>query len=107
MYIFCLICRTVQMRVFIHRNLSEESTSVEVTNCTVNPGTFVMKFYGPEASEFYAIVDIIRSVFNFPDFFLLLYFRDGIDGAIRDKICTLPPLMREFIYQKVIFNVVL
>lgn len=77
---------TVQMRVFIHRNLSEESTSVEVTNCTVNPGTFVMKFYGPEASEFYAIVDIIR---------------DGIDGAIRDKICTLPPLMREFIYQKI------
>jgi len=60
------------MRVFIHRNLSEESTSVEVTNCTVNPGTFVMKFYGPEASEFYAIVDIIRSVFNFPDFLLYI-----------------------------------
>ncbi|CAK5025379.1 unnamed protein product [Meloidogyne enterolobii] len=91
-HISFLICRTVQMRVFIHRNLSEESTSVEVTNCTVNPGTFVMKFYGPEASEFYAIVDMIR---------------DGIDGAIRDKICTLPPLMREFIYQKVIFNIVL
>lgn len=77
---------TVQMRVYIHRNLSEESTSVEVTNCTVDPGSFVMKFYGPEASEFYAIVDLIR---------------DGIDSAIRDKICTLPPLMREFIYQKI------
>uniref|UniRef100_A0A1I8BKW8 Secreted protein n=1 Tax=Meloidogyne hapla TaxID=6305 RepID=A0A1I8BKW8_MELHA len=59
---------------------------IGVTNCTVDPGSFVMKFYGPEASEFYAIVDLIR---------------DGIDSAIRDKICTLPPLMREFIYQKI------
>lgn len=77
---------TVQMRVYIHRDINEESTNVEVTNCTVNPGTFVMKFYGPDASEFYAIVDLIRA---------------GIDAAIRDKICTLPPLMREFIYQKI------
>jgi hypothetical protein len=50
------------MRVYIHRDLNEETTNVEVTNCTVNPGTFVMKFYGSEASEFYAIVDLIRFI---------------------------------------------
>jgi hypothetical protein len=57
-----------------------------VTNCTVNPGSFVMKFYGSEASEFYAIGDLIRA---------------GIGDAIRDKICTLPPLVREFVHHKV------
>jgi hypothetical protein len=77
---------TIQMRLHIHRDLSEEFTSVEVTNCTVNPGTFVMKFYGAEASEFHAIGDLIRS---------------GIGEAIKDKMCTLPPLVREFIQQKV------
>ncbi|KAL3101289.1 hypothetical protein niasHT_028045 [Heterodera trifolii] len=77
---------TVNMRVNIHRNLTASSTSVTVTECAVDPGNFVINFFGPEASQFYAISDLIRS---------------GIDAAIRDKICILPPLIREFVHEKI------
>uniref|UniRef100_A0A914HKU8 BPI2 domain-containing protein n=1 Tax=Globodera rostochiensis TaxID=31243 RepID=A0A914HKU8_GLORO len=77
---------TVNMRVNIYRNLNESATSVTVTECTVDPGNFIMKYFGPEASQFYAITDLISS---------------GIDTAIRDKICILPPLIREFVQEKI------
>jgi hypothetical protein len=47
-----------------------------------------LKYFGPEASEFYSIGNLIQG---------------GIDGAIRDKICMLPPLLTEFIQEQVDF----
>lgn len=45
-----------------------------------------MNYYGGDAGEFYTIGNLIHS---------------GIDKAIRDKICILPPLVREFLREKI------
>jgi hypothetical protein len=79
---------TVKMRVAIQRELEDNLTSVNVTKCSVDPGPIKLNYYGGDASEFYAIGELIT---------------DGIDKAIRDKICILPPLVREFLREKVNF----
>ncbi|KAI6237298.1 hypothetical protein M3Y95_00250300 [Aphelenchoides besseyi] len=77
---------TVNMRVNIDRRLDELSTTVNVTQCSVNRGLLKLNYYGGDASEFYTIGNLIQ---------------DGIDKAIRDKICILPPLVRDFIREKI------
>lgn len=59
---------------------------IQVTNCSVNPGLLSLQYYGADASEFYAIGNMIQ---------------DGIDTAIRDKICMLPLLIGDFVRAKV------
>lgn len=56
----------------------------------VDPGSIKLNYYGGDAGEFYAIGNLIQ---------------DGIDQAIRDKICILPPLVRDFLREKVISSV--
>jgi hypothetical protein len=76
----------VNMRVAIHRRLNESSTNVTVSQCSVDPGSLKMNYYGADAGEFYTIGNMIK---------------DGIEHAIRDKICMLPLLLREFIHEKI------
>ncbi|CAD5224576.1 unnamed protein product [Bursaphelenchus okinawaensis] len=77
---------TVSMRVAIRRNLNEDITNVTVSHCSVNPGALKLDYYGKDASEFYSIGNLIQN---------------GIDSAIKDKICVLPPLVREFLREKI------
>ncbi|KAI6190157.1 hypothetical protein M3Y97_00086400 [Aphelenchoides bicaudatus] len=77
---------TVTMRVAIQRQLSQNITKVNVTQCSVDPGPIKLNYYGGEAGEFYAIGNLIQS---------------EIDKAIRDKLCILPSLLRDFISEKI------
>lgn len=77
---------TIDMRVSISRNLNEDFTNVTVTRCSVNRSVLDIRYFGLEASEFYTLGDLIQG---------------GIDGAIRDKICLLPPLLKEFVHEQI------
>ncbi|KAI1720637.1 nose resistant to fluoxetine protein 5 [Ditylenchus destructor] len=77
---------TINMRVAINRDLDEPFTNVTVIGCTVSPGSLQLQYFGKDASEFYAIGNLIQS---------------EIDTAIRDKVCMLPPLVRDFLRQKI------
>uniref|UniRef100_A0A915D748 Lipid-binding serum glycoprotein N-terminal domain-containing protein n=1 Tax=Ditylenchus dipsaci TaxID=166011 RepID=A0A915D748_9BILA len=77
---------TINMRVAIHRNLTEPFTQVTVNKCSVSPGSLNLQYFGADANEFYTIGNLIQT---------------EIDNAIRDKICILPPLVRDFLRQKI------
>lgn len=55
----------------------------------MDPGPIKLNYYGGDAGEFYSIGNLIQT---------------GIDKAIKDKICILPSLLREFLREKVIFK---
>jgi hypothetical protein len=72
---------------------------LQVTQCSVDPGPIKLNYYGGEAGEFYAIGNLIQVHLKIA--ILTLCLQGGIDKAIKEKICILPPLLRDFIREKV------
>lgn len=76
---------TLEMRVSIHRNLSEEETKVEVEKCEANPGELTIQYFGPEASEFYSISSMIKG---------------HVQDALKGKLCQVPIILADFLKDK-------
>lgn len=76
---------TLDMRVSIHRNLMESETMVEVEQCVANAGDLTMQYFGPEASEFYAISSLIKG---------------QVQEVLKTKLCEVPTILSSFLKDK-------
>ncbi len=73
---------TLEMRVSVHRNLSESRTVVEVQRCEANAGNLTMQYFGADANEFYSISNLIQG---------------QVQAVIREKLCQVPLILSDFV----------